>query len=40
MIRSGKKAAEKGETLQKTNLDWHKQYNEDYKKKEEAELNK
>lgn len=28
MVRSGKKAAEKGETLQKLNLDWHKEYNE------------
>lgn len=28
MVRSGKKAAEKGETVQKMNQDWHKQYNE------------
>lgn len=28
MVMSGKKAAERGETVQKQNLDWHKEYNE------------
>lgn len=28
MIWSGKKAAERGESVQKMNLDWHKEYNE------------
>lgn len=28
MVISGKKAAERGETVQKQNLDWHKEYNE------------
>lgn len=28
MVWSGKKAAEKGETVQKMNLDWHREYNE------------
>ncbi|CAO1400816.1 unnamed protein product [Diamesa hyperborea] len=28
MIFSGKSAAERGETVQKMNLDWHKEYNE------------
>lgn len=28
MIMSGKEAAERGETVQKMNLDWHKEYNE------------
>lgn len=28
MIWSGKQAAERGETVQKMNLDWHKEYNE------------
>lgn len=28
MVWSGKKAAERGETVQKMNLDWHKEYNE------------
>lgn len=27
MIYSGKKAAERGETVSKANLDWHKEYN-------------
>lgn len=34
MIVSGKRAQERGETVQKMNLDWHKEYNE--KAKEEA----
>lgn len=29
MIVSGKKAAESGDSVQKQNLDWHKQYNSD-----------
>lgn len=28
MVMSGKKAKERGESVQKTNLDWHKEYNE------------
>lgn len=28
MVISGKKAAERGESVQKANLDWHKEYNE------------
>lgn len=28
MIISGKKAAERGESIHKQNLDWHKAYNE------------
>lgn len=28
MVWSGKKAAERGESVQKSNLDWHKEYNE------------
>lgn len=28
MVWSGKKAAERGETVQKMNMDWHKEYNE------------
>lgn len=27
MIYSGKKAAERGETVSKANLDWHREYN-------------
>lgn len=34
MIVSGKRAQERGETVQKMNLDWHKEYNE--KAKQEA----
>lgn len=34
MIMSGKKAAERGESVQKENLDWHKEYNQ--KSTEEA----
>lgn len=34
MIMSGKRAQERGETVQKMNLDWHKEYNE--KAKQEA----
>lgn len=34
MIMSGKRAQERGETVQKMNLDWHKEYNE--KTKQEA----
>lgn len=34
MIISGKRAQERGETVQKMNLDWHKEYNE--KAKQEA----
>lgn len=28
MVWSGKKAQERGDTVQKMNLDWHKEYNE------------
>jgi hypothetical protein len=28
MVYSGKQAADRGETVQKMNLDWHKEYNE------------
>lgn len=28
VVISGKKAAERGETVQKQNLDWHKEYNQ------------
>lgn len=28
MVYSGKQAAQRGESVQKTNLDWHKEYNE------------
>lgn len=28
MVYSGKQAAERGESVQKMNLDWHKEYNE------------
>lgn len=38
MVRSGKKAAEEGETLMKQNLDWHKKYNEEVNMKEESSL--
>jgi hypothetical protein len=34
MVMSGKKAAERGDTVQKQNLDWHKEYNQ--KSTEEA----
>jgi Protein of unknown function (DUF1075) len=38
MIFSGKKAAERGDTVQKMNLDWHKEYEE--KSRNEAEKSK
>lgn len=38
MVYSGKKAAERGETVQKMNLDWHKEYND--QQIAEAEANK
>jgi Protein of unknown function (DUF1075) len=28
MVYSGKQAAERGDTVQKMNLDWHKEYND------------
>lgn len=28
MVYSGKQAADRGESIQKENLDWHKEYNE------------
>lgn len=34
MIWSGKQAAERGETVHKMNVDWHKSYNEKTGKKE------
>lgn len=34
MVISGKNAAERGESVQKMNLDWHKQYNEQMKPNE------
>ncbi|XP_047528598.1 UPF0389 protein GA21628 [Vanessa atalanta] len=36
-VMSGKAAAKRGESVQQMNLDWHKQYEEDYKKKQEAQ---
>ncbi|CAK1546012.1 unnamed protein product [Leptosia nina] len=35
-IWSGKNAAKRGESVQQMNLDWHKQYQEEFKKKETA----
>lgn len=40
MIVSGKRAAKRGESVQKTNLDWHKKYNEEMNAKEEAKAKK
>lgn len=40
MILSGKKAQERGETVQKMNLDWHKEYNENARKEMEAAAKK
>lgn len=34
MVYSGKKAAERGDTVQKRNLEWHKTYNEKTGRKE------
>ncbi|EAT34069.1 AAEL013655-PA [Aedes aegypti] len=39
MIISGKKAQERGDSVQKMNLDWHKEYN-DKARKEVAEATK
>uniref|UniRef100_A0A1Q3FGQ2 Protein with signal anchor n=1 Tax=Culex tarsalis TaxID=7177 RepID=A0A1Q3FGQ2_CULTA len=36
MIMSGKRAQERGETVQKMNLDWHKEYNEKAKREAAA----
>lgn len=37
MIISGKKAAERGETVQKANIEWHRRvYEEDMKKKKSS----
>lgn len=36
MIMSGKRAQERGETVQKMNLDWHKEYNEKAKQEDAA----
>lgn len=35
MIVTGKQAAERGETVQQRNLDWHKEYNEKSKTQDE-----
>lgn len=40
MIYSGKKAAERGESVVKSNQDWHKQYNEAAAAKENKEKTK
>ncbi|KAK8390880.1 hypothetical protein O3P69_016923 [Scylla paramamosain] len=37
MIYSGKKARDAGESVVKTNLDWHKKINEEYKKEQEGQ---
>lgn len=34
MVISGKRAQERGESVQKQNLEWHRKYNEDEKAKE------
>lgn len=34
MVISGRQAAERGESVQKANLEWHRKYNEDNKTKE------
>lgn len=36
MIISGKRAAKRGESVQKSNLEWHKKYNEEAAAKEAA----
>ncbi|KAL1381576.1 hypothetical protein pipiens_013362 [Culex pipiens pipiens] len=36
MIMSGKRAQKRGETVQKMNLDWHKEYNEKAKQEDAA----
>lgn len=36
MIVSGKRAQERGETVQKMNLDWHKEYNAKAKQEDAA----
>lgn len=35
-VLAGKAAAKRGESVHQMNLDWHKNYQEDYKAKEEA----
>lgn len=37
MIISGKRAAQRGESVTKWNLDWHREYNEAAAAKEKAE---
>ncbi|XP_023942438.1 UPF0389 protein GA21628 [Bicyclus anynana] len=36
-VLSGRAAAKRGESVHQMNLDWHKQYEEDYKKKHETD---
>ncbi|CAH2105791.1 unnamed protein product [Euphydryas editha] len=36
-VVSGKAAAKRGESVHQMNLDWHKQYEEDFKKKQESD---
>ncbi|XP_045765504.1 UPF0389 protein CG9231 [Maniola jurtina] len=36
-VLSGKAAAKRGESVHQMNLDWHKKYEDDYKKKQEAD---
>lgn len=31
-VISGKRAARRGESVEKRNIDWHKEYNENYNK--------
>lgn len=40
MMYSGKQAAERGETVQKANLDWHREYNEQAQNEARAKANK
>lgn len=40
MIYSGKQAAGRGESVQKANLDWHKEYNDKRRAEEEAKKGK
>lgn len=35
-IFAGKAAVKRGESVHQMNLDWHKKYEEDFKKKEES----
>lgn len=40
MAISGKRAAERGESVQKMNLDWHKEIKEQYVRDQEAQAAK